>query len=93
MEAQKGSVQKRRIEDRRRELAEMSEKPFARTIDDEAMNDRMRERVFWDDPMRRKAEEKAQKGGRRVYRGPMPQPNRFGILPGFRWDGIDRSNG
>lgn len=66
-----------------------------RYADDARWNASRHEQMHWDDPAR--AFLTRRRSGRRIirpeYEGPVPPPNRYGIRPGFRWDGVDRSNG
>ncbi|KLJ10490.1 hypothetical protein EMPG_14129 [Blastomyces silverae] len=83
--------------------------PLARTVEDEEMNAELKARVRWNDPAAEfltsaKGAGSAGAGagvgvgvgggksGRKVYTGPAA-PNRYGIRPGHRWDGVDRGNG
>ena len=68
--------------------------PLARYEIDSSVDREKRAAVRFDDPM---AEHLAARKGATAarnpsHRGPTP-PNRFGIPPGLRWDGVDRSNG
>mmetsp|Transcript_4409 Transcript_4409/g.6704 ORF Transcript_4409/g.6704 Transcript_4409/m.6704 type:complete len:87 (+) Transcript_4409:1-261(+) len=49
-----------------------------------------------EDPMAKymkvKIEKKVKTSSKLLYKGPPPKPNRFGIMPGYRWDGVDRGN-
>lgn len=82
------------------DVHEMS-KPLARFAGDEDLERYLRDQDRDGDPMAAyMAKKKSKSGGdgkgkaaRPVYRGPAAAPNRFGILPGYRWDGVDRSNG
>ncbi|XP_054167442.1 BUD13 homolog [Oppia nitens] len=97
----KGLVQKKEQQEKRESnLHEMS-KPLARYEDDADLDKMLREQERDDDPMlqmiRKNKEKVAIKEGtfkvRPAYKGPTAPLNRFNIQPGYRWDGVDRSNG
>ncbi|CAL1573490.1 unnamed protein product [Knipowitschia caucasica] len=91
-----GQMHQQRLEDALHE----SQKPLARRHDDEDLDKMLREQEREGDPMaamlRRKKERNLKSQGIKEkprYKGPAPPPNRFNLLPGYRWDGVDRSNG
>lgn len=95
VEAQRGDVQRADRDQRREQLAEAKFLPVARYADDEALNEELKEQQRWDDPARGFLSQK--KAGKSVSGKPLYQgatmPNRYGIRPGHRWDGVDRGNG
>ena len=97
----RGEVQQAQAAARREALQDAALMPLARGRDDEEMNREMREQERWNDPMAEFMAPKQQQGksgggkggrGRPVYKGGAA-PNRYGIRPGYRWDGVDRGNG
>jgi len=86
----RGEVQKEEEEERKRREEEEKHSSFARHSDDAQMNAWMKEASRWGDPMAGMAKVGGKK--KKVYEGFCP-PNRYGIRPGYRWDGVDRSNG
>lgn len=93
-ELQKGDVQRAEREKRREELDEARFMPLARGIDDEDMNAELKERDRWNDPAAQflATKEAKSKSGKKLYQG-SSAPNRYGIRPGHRWDGVDRGTG
>lgn len=98
----KGVVQRdeqlQKIED---DLHEMS-KPLARYENDSDLDKLLRDRERDDDPMLKEIRKQRLENEKATnpnyveypkYRGPPPPPNRFNIQPGYRWDGVNRSNG
>lgn len=95
----KGLKQIDDLEKRYQEHMHEASKPLARSADDKDLQDHLRNQERLDDPMleymRKKKDEVSRKKGVEVkpkYVGQAPD-NRFNIRPGYRWDGVDRSNG
>ncbi|EFO24098.1 hypothetical protein LOAG_04385 [Loa loa] len=91
----------RQLEERTEKLNEMArvaQEDFARHVDNEAMNEHLKKQLHEKDPMykyvKKKKENSEIKSGTAYpkYKGSWP-PNRFSIAPGYRWDGVNRSNG
>lgn len=96
MEWGKGLVQREEEAERKKREQDEKLKPMARYKDDEELNEELKERERWNDPaaMFLTGTKAAKKAARKypLYQGNIP-PNRFNIRPGYRWDGVDRSNG
>ncbi|KAI1441080.1 Pre-mRNA-splicing factor of RES complex-domain-containing protein [Annulohypoxylon stygium] len=107
-EALKGDVQVEAARRRREELEDAKVMAVARHADDLDLNREMKEKVRWGDTMAQFIEPRGSGGGggsggngegakrkmkgKPVYQGAWA-PNRYGIKPGYRWDGVDRGNG
>lgn len=95
----KGLKQIEDLERRYEEHMHEASKPLARMADDSDLQDHLRNQERLDDPMlqyiRKKKDDENKKKGveeKPKYLGQFPD-NRFNIRPGYRWDGVDRSNG
>ncbi|RYR75029.1 hypothetical protein Ahy_A02g009742 isoform B [Arachis hypogaea] len=92
----KGLAQKREAEARMKE-------PFARSRDDPELDNMLKDRLRWGDPMPHLVNKKVLGEGEKMKesgfvvpqlkRGLDAAPYRYGIRPGRHWDGVDRSNG
>ncbi|CEH17790.1 Uncharacterized conserved protein [Ceraceosorus bombacis] len=89
-----GEVQRKMQKEARERERLVGMENFARGADDLSRNAELKSVERADDPALRFLTKKREEGPQKPkYKGPRPPPNRFGILPGYRWDGVDRGNG
>ncbi|KAJ3333252.1 Pre-mRNA-splicing factor cwc26 [Blyttiomyces sp. JEL0837] len=90
----KGGVTQDRVKSYIDQRLEQEKKAaFATYKDDVVRNEQMKDIDRWGDPMAGLTTSKKKGSNKPKYKGPAPPPNRYGILPGYRWDGVDRGNG
>jgi pre-mRNA-splicing factor CWC26 len=93
--AARGDVQNALAAQKREQLADAKLMTVARYADDAEINEEMKESGRWNDPAAGFLKKK--KAGRSITGKPLYQggftPNRYGIRPGHKWDGVDRGTG
>lgn len=88
-----GLVQKQQRQSDAAALASIQAQTVARRATDEEYNRHFKDQLREDDPALAFLTKKRTQGPvKPKYKGPWP-PNRFGIAPGYRWDGVDRGTG
>lgn len=93
--AARGDVQNAEAARRKQQLQDAKTMTVARYADDAELNDELKGKSQWNDPAAgflRKKKAGRSTTGKPLYQGAF-QPNRYGIRPGHRWDGVDRGNG
>lgn len=93
-EANRGETQRRADRAAREELERVQSEGVARYASDRRMNEELRAVQRAEDPaMAFLTKKRDAAPSMPKYKGPPPPPNRFGIAPGYRWDGVVRGNG
>lgn len=94
----KGLKQIEAIEQKVQDFNHEASKPLARYSNDEDLEEMLKQQERAGDPMLQYMRQQKEKKkdpktlSMPTYQGPYPE-NRFNIRPGYRWDGLDRSNG
>eukprot|EP00826_Nyctotherus_ovalis_P063563 TRINITY_DN9324_c0_g1_i1.p1 TRINITY_DN9324_c0_g1~~TRINITY_DN9324_c0_g1_i1.p1 ORF type:complete len:297 (+),score=107.19 TRINITY_DN9324_c0_g1_i1:63-953(+) len=90
----KGIRQRSEEEERAIFEANISKQPLRNTEISEEVDEELKQVSRFGDPMRDLIGQKKQKEGVIVFSSKFKAPpNRYGIQPGHRWDGVDRGNG
>ena len=91
-----GAAQSKRQQVAAEEAVHEMSKGFTRLEGDEDLEKYLKDKTREDDPMAEYISKKSRKKDKRIeypkFKGAWPA-NRFNIPPGYRWDGVDRSNG
>tara|TARA_B100000795_G_C22579477_1_gene353221 strand:- start:86 stop:664 length:579 start_codon:yes stop_codon:yes gene_type:complete len=100
-----GKAQREKLMQQFEHMQDMAEAPFAQYSNNanSSRDDKLKSRSRVDDPMAQfdlkkddeddSSSSSSSSSKKKLYRGPPAPSNRFNVLPGYRWDGVDRGNG